>query len=82
MKREQIVARLRATMQRSCQAQVPWESVGEPWRIDSLGFDSLSTLDLLYDIQQAFAIEFEIEELSAVTTVGDLVTFIEGRLPK
>ena len=44
--------------------------------IGELGFDSLSILDLIYDVQQEFGIEFDAEELVNVNTVGDLADFI------
>jgi len=59
---------------------VDWDSVTLESRIDSLGFDSLSILDLIYDIQQAFGIEFEAEEMIGVTTVGELADFLKKKM--
>jgi acyl carrier protein len=36
-------------------------------------------LDLMYDLQQEFGIDFEPQDLVKVATVGDLAAFIEGR---
>ena len=80
MTRDDIRARLRETMQASSEADVDWDSVGEDSEIAALGFDSLSVLDLVYDIQQAFDLEFDAEELASVTKVGDLVDFLQARL--
>ncbi len=80
MQREEITNRLRATIQQSVQQAVDWDSVTLETDIGTLGFDSLSILDLIYDVQQEFDIEFEAEELVGVRTVGELVDFLQGQL--
>ena len=77
---DEVIAKLRETMMQSTQEQVDWNSVTLESRIDSLGFDSLSILDLIYDIQQAFGIEFEAEEMIGVTTVGELAEFLKKKM--
>ncbi|MBP7828439.1 MAG: acyl carrier protein [Kiritimatiellae bacterium] len=79
MTRNEILDKLRAIMARTSQASVDWNSVGEQSTIESLGIDSLAMLDLMYDLQQEFGIEFEPQDLVKVATVGDLAAFIEGR---
>ena len=81
MNREAITAKLRAIMLRANPAGADRPAVTEATRIDALGFDSLSILDLIYDIQQGFGLEFEIEELAQVGTGGDLLSFLERRVP-
>ena len=80
MTREEILIKLRHCMKQSSQEHIDWDAVTEDSTIDSLGFDSLSMLDLIYDIQQEFALEFEAEDLVSVETVGALVAFLEERL--
>ena len=80
MQREEIIDRLRTTKQQSTQEAVDWDSVTLETDIGTLGFDSLSILDLIYDVQQEFDLEFEAEELIGVRTVGELVGFLEGQL--
>lgn len=79
MTRDHIIAKLRDIMKASSQATIEWDKVTEASTVDSLGIDSLAMLDLMYDLQQEFHIEFEPEELVAVKTVGDLATFLEQR---
>jgi acyl carrier protein len=75
------IERLRALMARTSQApNVDWNSVTEQSTIASLGIDSLAMLDLLYDVQQEFQVEFDLRDLSKVATVGQLATFIDERL--
>jgi acyl carrier protein len=80
MTRPEIGEKLRQVMKESVRKELDWQNVTENSRIAELGFDSLSILDLVYDVQQAFAIDFDAEELVGVRTVGDLVSFLEARL--
>lgn len=80
MSPDQILARLRILMAQSAQVPVDWDSVGPETPIADLGIDSLAMLDLLYDIQQEFRIEFDPQALVKVRTVGHLATFIEERM--
>ena len=81
MTEKTTIERLRALMARTSQATaVDWNAVTEQSSIASLGIDSLAMLDLLYDIQQEFHLEFDLHDLGNVTTVGQLANFIEQRL--
>jgi acyl carrier protein len=76
MTQQEIIDRLREAMQSSSIEEVDWQAVTAETTIGELGFDSLSILDLIYDVQQEFGIEFDAEELVNVNTVGDLADFI------
>jgi len=80
MTREEIGNKLRDLMKAASPKQIDWNSMTEQSDIAALGFDSLSILDLIYDVQQGFKIEFDAEELTGVRTVGDLVTFLQGKI--
>ena len=79
MTHDDILKRLREIMQGTTREAVDWDSVTDATVIASLGFDSLSILDLMYDVRQAFGIEFDAVELVRLKTVGDLVAFLEAR---
>ena len=79
MNRREIADKLRQAMKRASSEEVDWDALTEETGIESLGFDSLSVLDLIYDIQQEFSIDFDPEELAAVRTVGELISFLERR---
>ena len=64
----------------SSDTDVDWGAVTADTLIEKLGFDSLSILDLIYDVQQAFGITFDAEKLTDVRTVGDLADFLEAEL--
>ena len=80
MIREDILATLKETMETSAPVHMDWDSITEETTIGELGFDSLSILDLIFDVQQAFGIEFEAQELVNVNTVGELADFLEEEL--
>jgi acyl carrier protein len=76
---EEILGKLRQIMKRSTEKTVNWDTVTGETAIASLGFDSLSMLDLIYDIQQEFGLEFDAEALTKVRCVQDLVSFLQER---
>jgi acyl carrier protein len=76
---QEILEKLREIMKSSSQADVVWDEVNTETAIDSLGLDSLSILDLTYDIQQEFTIEFEAEEMVKVSTVSDMIEFLKSK---
>ena len=79
MGQEEIIGRLREVMKRSSQARVDWNTVGPDTTIQSLGFDSLSILDLIYDVQQEFGLDFEAGELARIKTVREFADFLESK---
>lgn len=80
MTRPEILETLRDTMKDSSPEPIEWDTLTEETTIGSLGFDSLSILDLIYDVQQAFDIDFEAEALVNIKTVGELADFLEKTL--
>jgi acyl carrier protein len=79
MTTDEIVGKLRDMMKKSSGAAVNWETVTPDASIATLGFDSLSILDLVYDIQQEFSVDFEAQELVNVKTVGQLAAFLQSK---
>ena len=45
---------------------------------ESLGVDSLDTVEMVMDLEQELGVELEIEE--KIATVGELVDFVESKL--
>jgi len=74
--KEEIIEKLKDVIRGSSQEQVDPSSIKGDTTIESMGFDSLSILDLIYDIQQAFDVEFDAEEMVKVKTVNDLADFL------
>jgi len=47
---------------------------------EDLGLDSLAMIELLFKIEEHFDLEIPNEDLSRVTTVADVTTYVEGKL--
>ena len=77
MTKEEIIEKLRTVMKDSSEKEADWDAVTGETTIESLGFDSLSILDLIYDIQQEFELEFDAELLISVRTVDELAEFLQ-----
>ena len=46
--------------------------------VESLGVDSLDTVEMVMDLEQELGVELEIEE--KIATVGELVDFVESKV--
>ena len=77
---DQIIQQLRHIMKQSAKEKVDWDKVTADTTIKAIGFDSLSILDLVYDIQQQLNVEFEAEELARIDTVGRLASFLQSKM--
>ena len=49
---------------------------------DDLGLDSMAVIELLYRIEEAFDLQIPDQDLVGLTTVGQVVTYVEKRLGK
>lgn len=81
MPHETTLERIRRVLQNALRDRFdndePAIDAGTP--IDSLGFDSLTMLDLVYDLQQEFQFDDDVRELADLQTVGDLANYLESR---
>ena len=80
MNREAIVQGLRDLLTQQEQVKVDVSSIGEDTPIDRIGFDSISILDFIYDVEDRFQVPMEIASLVTMTRVGDLIDYLEARL--
>lgn len=74
-----IIDRLREILRESSEEDRDWTQVGAGTTIESLGFDSLSILDLLYDVDQEFEIHLEAAEVIDMRTVGEIAALLKER---
>ena len=80
MTRSEIFDKMRELMKNTSQVKANWDAITEADSIQSLGFDSLSVLDLIYEVQQTFNVELEAKEIVKVSTVGDMITLLEKNI--
>ena len=80
MTREQIVAALRELLEQQEQLKVDVAQINLDSRLDRLGFDSLSVLDFLYDVEHRFKVPIEIADLVALERVDELVEYLQQKL--
>ena len=80
MTRDEIVVGLRDLLTRQEQVKVDVWSITENTRLDRIGFDSISILDFIYDVEDRFRIQTEIADLVAMERVSDLIDYLEVRL--
>ena len=69
---EKIVAYL------SEQLDIPAEKITKDTTFESLGIDSLDTVEMVMDLEADLGVDLELDE--KVTTVGELVEFVESKL--
>jgi acyl carrier protein len=72
-----IITRLRTILRESSVEERDWNNVDETTTIESLGFDSLSFLDLLYEVDVEFGIKLEAKDLLGTRTIGDIVDLLK-----
>lgn len=81
MTRDEIISRLRGLLQKQ-QHQLKNEitTIDEEMLIDQLGFDSISILDFMYDVEADFNVQTEVADLVKMERVKDLVDYLAGKL--
>lgn len=73
MAKSEMLDRLRGVLESSSTQSIDWSQLSEETIVESLGFDSLSILDVLYGIEQEFGIELDAGHVLDVETVGELL---------
>lgn len=80
MDRQEILKRLGTVIEESSAEDVDWSTVNEDTTLESFGFDSLSVLDLIFDLDQELDTEIEAAEILKMRTIGDMITYLEGAM--
>lgn len=79
MNENETLLRLRGVLEASSTQPVDWSQLSAQTTVESLGFDSLSILDVLYGIEQEFDIELDAADVIDLETVGELVAVMAQR---
>lgn len=62
----------------AAQLDIPKDEIERETTFESLGIDSLDTVEMVMDLEEELGIELELEE--KVATVGELADYIESKL--
>ncbi len=73
----EILARLRDVLRDSAVEEHDWDAVAPETPIESLGFDSLTILDVLYDVEEEFGIALDPKQVVKARAVGEIVALLE-----
>ncbi len=82
MKRDEIAQSLRDLLERQEDLDVDVEAITEDTRIESIGFNSLSILDFMYEVETRFGVPMEVADLVEMELVRDLIDHLEAKLPR
>lgn len=75
--KEQILtAKIRDLLQASSFEEIDWSTFGPQTTIESIGLDSLTMLDLLYDVEQDMGVRVDAKEVVSFRTVGDMTALL------
>jgi acyl carrier protein len=74
-----VAARIRAALAEHLKRDVSKVQLQDELKKD-LGLDSLAMIELLFKIEEAFDLEIPNDDLSQITTVGDVIAYVEHRL--
>ena len=72
-----ILERLRDVLRDSAVEERDWDAVAPETTIESLGFDSLTILDVLYDVEEEFGVALEPKQVVKTRTVGEIVGLLQ-----
>lgn len=79
MTRDDTIRTLKELLRQQKQLQVDIEALTPESRLDKVGFDSLSILDFMYDVESRFNVPIPVAELVKMERVGDLIEYLAAR---
>ena len=74
-----IALRVRSALAEYLKRDVKTIKSGDNLR-DDLGLDSLATIELVYQIEEAFDLEIPDNDLPGLVTVANVTAYIEGKV--
>ncbi len=77
MERQTIIDGLRAIIDADENIDVDVSSVNEDTQVDKIGFDSLSILEFMYEIENRFDVTMEVADLVEMKVVSDMIDHIQ-----
>ena len=81
MSRDQIISSLKELLRQQKQLKADIDALNENTALAEVGFDSISILDFIYDVEGRFNVRTEIADLVRMERVKDLIDYLEKKLP-
>ena len=81
MTKQEIIDDLRELLRKQKQLKADIDAITLDTRFDQMGFDSLSILDFMYEVENRFGVLPEMAELVKMQKVDDLVDFLAISTP-
>lgn len=79
MNREQIISELKALLGTQQKLKVDINAINDSTRLDQMGFDSISILDFMYEVESKFNTRIEVADLVRMEVVRDLIDHLHGK---
>jgi acyl carrier protein len=79
MKRPEIISALRELLRAQKQVKVNVDALDEETRLSQVGFDSISILDFMYDVESRFNVRADIAVLVSMERIKDLIDHLERK---
>lgn len=79
MTRDDTIQTLKELLRQQKQLKVDLEALTPESRLDKVGFDSLSILDFMYDVESRFNVQIPVADLVQMERVGDLIDYLAAR---
>lgn len=79
MSEQEIIDKLRDILRDNAMEERDWDQVDGDTTFESIGIDSLSILDLLYDVDQVFGVHLEAADVIEIQTVGEIAALLQQR---
>ena len=76
----EIETKLKGLLGKQSEVSVDVETIGAETKIEDIGFDSVSILDFMYEIESELDVELEVRDLVTMETVGDLIGHLATKL--
>ena len=78
--REEIGSKLKSLLEKQPEIQVDVSKITEATPFEEVGFDSISILDFMYEIEEDFGVSLEVKDLLDMDSVGDLIGHLQEKL--
>ena len=80
MDRTDITAKMKELLAKQKHFNADLDAINESVKLDSIGFDSITIMDFMYDVEAEFDIQTEIADLVKLETVGDMLDYLQAQI--